>query len=54
MCTRAPVCRRAKKSLAITIRLQPVDHTLTDAEIEGFSQRLVAQIEKATGGHLRS
>ena len=43
-----------KKSLAITIRLQPVDHTLTDAEIEGFSQRLVAQIEKATGGHLRS
>ena len=43
-----------KKSLAITIRLQPVDQTLTDAEIEGFSQRLVAQIEKATGGHLRS
>jgi phenylalanyl-tRNA synthetase beta chain len=42
-----------KKSLAITIRLQPVDHTLTDAEIEGFSKRLVAQIEKATGGQLR-
>jgi phenylalanyl-tRNA synthetase beta chain len=43
-----------KKSLAITIRLQPQDRTLTDAEIEGFSQRLVAQIEKATGGHLRN
>ncbi len=42
-----------KKSLAITVRLQPVDHTLTDAEIEGFSKRLVAQVEKATGGTLR-
>jgi len=26
---------------------------LTDAEIEGLSQRLVAQVEKATGGALR-
>ena len=42
-----------KKSLAITVRLQPVEHTLTDAEIEGFSKRLVAQVEKATGGTLR-
>ena len=43
-----------KKSLAITIVLQPQERTLTDAEIEAFSQRLVAQIEKATGGALRS
>ncbi len=42
-----------KKSLAITVRLQPVEHTLTDAEIEGFSKRLVTQVEKATGGTLR-
>ncbi len=42
-----------KKSLAITVRLQPVEHTLTDSEIEGFSKRLVAQVEKATGGTLR-
>ncbi|MGH7031684.1 MAG: phenylalanine--tRNA ligase subunit beta [Stellaceae bacterium] len=42
-----------KKSLAITIVLQPHEHTLTDSEIEGFSKRLVAQIEKATGGALR-
>ncbi len=42
-----------KKSLAITVVLQPQDRTLTDAEIEGFSQRLVAQVEKATGGALR-
>jgi len=42
-----------KKSLAITAVLQPQERTLTDAEIEGFSKRLVAQVEKATGGTLR-
>jgi phenylalanyl-tRNA synthetase beta chain len=42
-----------KKSLAITTVLQPQERTLTDAEIEGFSRRLIAQVEKATGGTLR-
>jgi len=42
-----------KKSLAIAVTLQPQDATLTDAEIEAFSKRLVATIEKATGGTLR-
>jgi phenylalanyl-tRNA synthetase beta chain len=42
-----------KKSLAITVVLQPQDRTLTDAEIEGFSKRLIAQVEKTTGGRLR-
>jgi len=42
-----------KKSLAITVVLQPQERTLTDAEIETFSQRLIAQVEKATGGQLR-
>ena len=42
-----------KKSLAITVRLQPQDRTLIDSEIEGFSKRLIAQVEKATGGMLR-
>jgi phenylalanyl-tRNA synthetase beta chain len=42
-----------KKSLAITIVLQPQDRTLTDTEIEGFSNRLIAQVEKTTGGKLR-
>jgi phenylalanyl-tRNA synthetase beta chain len=42
-----------KKSLAITVVLQPRERTLTDAEIEGFSKRLIAQVEKATGGQLR-
>ncbi|HEX3953848.1 MAG TPA: phenylalanine--tRNA ligase subunit beta [Stellaceae bacterium] len=42
-----------KKSLAIAIVLQPQEATLTDAEIEGFSKRLVTAVEKATGGILR-
>jgi phenylalanyl-tRNA synthetase beta chain len=42
-----------KKSLAISVVLQPQDATLTDAEIESFSKRLVAAVEKATGGTLR-
>ena len=42
-----------KKSLAITVVLQPQERTLTDAEIEGFSKRLISQVEKATGGQLR-
>ena len=43
-----------KKSLAITVVLQPEEATLTDAALEGFSQKLVAAVEKATGGSLRS
>jgi phenylalanyl-tRNA synthetase beta chain len=43
-----------KKSLAISVTLQPQDATLTDSEIEGFSRRLVAAVEKATGGTLRA
>ena len=44
---------RGKKSLAITVVLQPREATLTDAQIDGFSKRLVAAVEKATGGTLR-
>jgi phenylalanyl-tRNA synthetase beta chain len=43
----------SKKSLAIAVTLQPQDATLTDAEIDAFSKRLVAAVEKATGGTLR-
>ncbi len=41
------------KSLAINVTLQPTDRTLTDEEIEGVSDRIVAAVEKATGGSLR-
>ncbi|MEM8790221.1 MAG: phenylalanine--tRNA ligase subunit beta [Pseudomonadota bacterium] len=43
-----------KKSIAITLRLQPTGGTLTDAEIEALSANVVASVEKATGGRLRS
>lgn len=42
-----------KKSLAITVRLQPVDHTLTDMEIDAVSARIIDKVTKATGGVLR-
>lgn len=43
-----------KKSLAISVRLQPKDKTLTDAEIEAIAQKIVASVTKATGGTLRT
>ncbi|SDX25142.1 phenylalanine--tRNA ligase subunit beta [Roseicitreum antarcticum] len=42
-----------KKSLAITVRLQPRDATLTEAEIEAASARIIEKVNKATGGTLR-
>ena len=42
-----------KKSLAITVRLQPVDKTLKEAEIEAVAARIVEKVTKATGGTLR-
>ncbi|WP_300519589.1 phenylalanine--tRNA ligase subunit beta [Aliiroseovarius sp.] len=42
-----------KKSLAITVRLQPRDATLTEKDIEAVSARIVQKVEKATGGMLR-
>jgi phenylalanyl-tRNA synthetase beta chain len=43
-----------KKSLAISVRLQPKERTLTDAEIETIAQKIVNGVAKATGGVLRS
>ena len=42
-----------KKSLALTVRLQPSDRTLTEAEIEAVSAKIVEKVAKATGGALR-
>ena len=42
-----------KKSIALTVRLQPVDKTLTEAEIEAVSARIIDKVTKATGGALR-
>ncbi len=43
-----------KKSLAISVRLQPTQRTLTDAEIEAVAQRIVAAVTTATGATLRT
>ena len=42
-----------KKSLAIEVTLQPREKTLTDAEIEAVAAKIVAAVQKATGGELR-
>ena len=42
------------KSVALEIAIQPCHKTLTDAEIEALSARVVAAVEKATGGRLRT
>lgn len=43
-----------KKSIAITVRLQPTDKTLTDSEIEAVATKVVEKVTKATGGTLRT
>ena len=42
-----------RKSLAIAVRLQPGDRTLTDEDIEAVGAKIIAKVEKATGGTLR-
>ncbi len=42
-----------KKSLALTVRLQPTETTLNEADLEAVSARIVEKVNKATGGVLR-
>jgi phenylalanyl-tRNA synthetase beta chain len=42
-----------KKSLAITVRMQPVEKTLKDADIEAVGAKVIEKVTKATGGVLR-
>ncbi len=44
---------KGKKSLAIEIVFQPCERTLTDAEIEAASQKVIAAVAKASGATLR-
>lgn len=44
---------QGRKSLAIEVTLQPQDTTLTDADIEAVSDKIIAAVEKASGGKLR-
>ncbi|WP_375229140.1 phenylalanine--tRNA ligase subunit beta [Roseobacter sp. S98] len=42
-----------KKSLALTVRMQPKDQTLTEKDIEAVSAKVVDKVTKASGGSLR-
>ncbi|MHA6344755.1 phenylalanine--tRNA ligase subunit beta [Roseivivax sp. CAU 1761] len=42
-----------RKSLAVTVRMQPRDRTLTEKDIEAVSQKIVEKVGKATGATLR-
>jgi len=42
-----------RKSVAISVTLQPRDATLTEAEIDAIAAKIVANVEKRTGGALR-
>lgn len=43
-----------KKSVALTVTIQPQDKTLTDQDIEALSKKVVENIISKTGGQLRS
>ncbi|MDA8232400.1 MAG: phenylalanine--tRNA ligase subunit beta [Magnetospirillum sp.] len=49
-----PGVGEGKKSLALSVTLQPVEKTLTDEEIEAVARKIVDAVAKATGGVLRS
>ena len=42
-----------KKSIAVTVRLQPTEKTLKEADIEAVAAKIVEKVSKATGGELR-
>ena len=42
-----------KKSIALTVRLQPTEKTLTEADIESVSAKIIEKVSKATRGTLR-
>ena len=42
-----------QKSVAVNVTIQPTDKTLTDEEIEAIAAKVVANVEKQTGGRLR-
>ncbi len=49
-----PSIGEGKKSLAISVTLQPREKTLADADIEAVCAKVIGAVRKATGGVLRS
>ena len=48
-----PSVGEGRKSVALSVTLQPVEATMTEAEIDAVAGRIVANVEKQTGGTLR-
>jgi phenylalanyl-tRNA synthetase beta chain len=48
-----PGVEAGKKSVALAVTLQPVEKTLTDAEIEAVGGKIVAEMAKRYGAALR-
>ena len=42
-----------KKSIAISVTMQPIEQTFTDAEIDAVAEKVIANVSKSTGGSLR-
>ncbi len=42
-----------KKSLAISVTLQPREATFNEAQIEALAQKIVAEVKRTTGGEIR-
>jgi len=40
--------------VAIEVLIQPVERTLTDEDFEALTAKIVANVEKTTGGTLRA
>jgi phenylalanyl-tRNA synthetase beta chain len=49
-----PGIEAGRKSVALEVTLQPTERTLTDAELEAVSAKIVAAVAKKTGAVLRS
>ena len=43
-----------RKSVAVEVQIQPVDKTLTDEDFDALTAKIVANVEKTTGGTLRA
>ena len=48
-----PSVGEGRKSVALSVTLQPLEATMTEAEIDAVAGRIVANVEKQTGGILR-
>ena len=49
-----PYLGAGKKSLAVSVTLQPKDATLTDEQIEAVAKKIIAAVEKVCGATLRT